>query len=458
MTDYVLEESRVLRENYTTLYDLLPGDTLTIRSEPWTLPTPPWDPPTEFIIDVKARFSTIAVLGSDTALTLDGPVWASAYGTAFAGTGDRVSVNVGSLAYIHSVKGYALDLEGSENTIVIDGNILSGDTFDPSITGFGGISSGGMSHLTVTGGITANKMAVFFSGGGNDIHNAAGGFISGGMGAFRIMGGDNTITNEGTVTSQSGAAIYLTSGGGSTNLITNRGGDIEAEYEGYAIQVTGLSHDRIVNVSHVEDGSVRDGLIVGAIDLGLGNDTIENAATIVGTMDLGTGHDTVINTGQIIGDVRLGTGNDLFDGASGDHEDGTIFGGEGNDVVAGGRMDETISGGLGSDHLTGNDGQDTFWFDAALGGSNVDSILDFNIGEDRFWLSSDIFGLGVGQLTADAFCMGAVATDATDRIVYNAAAGTLALDRDGTGDAYAAIVFARIHPGTALGADHFLVV
>jgi Ca2+-binding RTX toxin-like protein len=454
MTEYVASTSKVLLEDYTSMYNLLPGDDLVIQPDVW--------------LDVQAPHSCIATLGSDTKLMLVGdffaPVMVSSIDNTFIGTGDRVSVDVGEFSTINSAKGYGLYLQGSYNTIVNSGTISSGN--QPAVySGRGGISSGGMTHLINSGTLQGGKIAAYFSSGGNELHNS--GMIDGGMYGLRVMGGGNTITNEDLINAggTGGAAIYLTSGDGGTNLINNRGGWIKAFNSGYAIQVSGLSRDTVINAPGAGTGASKEGWIHGGIDLGLGDDEIENMGEIRGTfINLGSGNDTVVNTGKIYGDVQLGAGNDIFNGASGLHSDewgrkaGAIFGGDGADVIIGGAKDEVISGGTGKDYLVGNGGQDTFWFDVAPTAANSDEIAGFNVNEDRFWLSADVLGLSKGALSTDQFCIGTKAQDANDRIVYDVQSGTLLLDQDGTGSLYKAVMFAKVDPGTALKAGHFFIV
>jgi Ca2+-binding RTX toxin-like protein len=452
MTAYVADKSRVLLEDNTTMYNLAEGDSL------WIIPG--------ISLDIRAPHSSLATLGSNTSLTLTAdlftPTLASAIGNTFVGMGNRVSVNVGEYATIFSVKGYALYLEGSHNTIVNNGTLSCGD--QPGVyTGRGVISSGGMTHLINERTIQGGKTAAYFSAGGNEVHNS--GMIDGEIHALRIMGGNNTITNENLIVSggTGGAAIYMISGGGGANLINNRGGWIKASSGSYAIQVTGLSNDTILNGPGRGGEGSNEGWIHGGIDLGLGDDEIENAGVIDGLMSLGSGNDRFDNSGKIYGNVQLGAGNDLFYGATGEHYKGYrgfagILGGDGADTIIGGAKDEVISGGAGKDFLAGNAGQDTFWFDVTPGTANADRITQFNVAEDRFWLSSGVFGLGKGPLSAEQFCYGAKAQDAADRILYDSGTGTLSFDQDGMGGMYKPVIIATLDPGTALKADHFFVV
>jgi Ca2+-binding RTX toxin-like protein len=132
--------------------------------------------------------------------------------------------------------------------------------------------------------------------------------------------------------------------------------------------------------------------------------------------------------------------------------------GAGADTLTGNDAGNRLDGGLGADVLRGGGGADSFVFDTALGGSNVDTIADFLGSEDRILLDRDIFSAlsGDGALDPLAFLLGSTAADAGDRILYDQASGSLYYDADGSG-AEAAQLFAQLTAGTALTADDFLV-
>jgi Ca2+-binding RTX toxin-like protein len=117
-----------------------------------------------------------------------------------------------------------------------------------------------------------------------------------------------------------------------------------------------------------------------------------------------------------------------------------------------------INGGAGPDMLTGRGGGDAFFFTTALGGGNIDQILDFQAGLDKMALDDAVFaGLPGGALAAGAFRSGTSAQDADDRIIYDPATGALYFDADGAGGA-AQVQFATVSSGLGLGAGDFVVV
>ena len=137
-----------------------------------------------------------------------------------------------------------------------------------------------------------------------------------------------------------------------------------------------------------------------------------------------------------------------------------------NDQLSGGAGNDTLASGGGSDDLTGGAGHDTFvldWF--AYLGYFVDFITDFQSSEDRIMVESkryyDVVNPGV--LTADAFHIGASATTADQRFIYDETIGALYFDIDGTGDGNtdtAQVQVAQFTGSTKphLTSDHFFIV
>jgi Ca2+-binding RTX toxin-like protein len=257
--------------------------------------------------------------------------------------------------------------------------------------------------------------------------------------------------------------------------------------QGFAIR--GAAGDSCAGVSVSAAGDLNgdgfDDLIVGASaqtfsQLDVGGDAastvgssyvifggnFNGAAGVMGTegadtLDGGAGAD-VIKGGAGNDVIGGGAGSDRFEGDSGDD---AIDGGADNDRLAGGDGNDTLDGGAGNDTLTGEMGNDTFLFNDALGGANVDTIMDFggagSASMDVIQLENGIFtALGAGALSAGSFVSGAapVAADANDFILYNTTTGELYYDGDGNGGG-AAVKFAVIatHPG-ALSASDFTVI
>lgn len=127
-------------------------------------------------------------------------------------------------------------------------------------------------------------------------------------------------------------------------------------------------------------------------------------------------------------------------------------------ILVGNAGANVLNGMEGADKLTGGAGADTFVFSTALGGVNIDSVLDYNVAADTIALDNAVFtALADGGLTTDAFVRGAVATDANDRIIYNPTNGALSYDADGNG-ALAAVKFATLSLNLAMTHQDFVVV
>jgi Ca2+-binding RTX toxin-like protein len=137
-----------------------------------------------------------------------------------------------------------------------------------------------------------------------------------------------------------------------------------------------------------------------------------------------------------------------------------LIGGSGADRFIGSGASNMLTGGLGNDKLTGGSGADTFVFNAKLSAKkNVDTITDFKRVDDTFQLENAIFKklAKVGTLSKSSFVVGAKAKDKNDYIVYDKAKGALSYDADGSGKG-AAVKFAQITKGTALGYNDFHII
>ena len=200
---------------------------------------------------------------------------------------------------------------------------------------------------------------------------------------------------------------------------------------------------------------------------GTGNDTyvVDVAGDVVSeTSTLVTEIDTVLAgvswiAGANIENLTLtgalainGTGNTLANTITGNTAANILDGGLGNDIIAGGIGNDILIGGLGNDRLTGGTGLDYFRFTTLRNATtNLDTLTDFLSADDRIDLDDAVFaGIGpLGQLAATAFVVGAAALDASDRVIYNQAAGKLYFDADGNG-AGVAVQFAALNAGTVI--------
>ncbi len=143
--------------------------------------------------------------------------------------------------------------------------------------------------------------------------------------------------------------------------------------------------------------------------------------------------------GDVISNFENLIGSMANDYLAGDDVANELTGLAGNDQVRGGGGDDVLRGGDGVDFYLGAGGADWNVFDTALG--FVDNISGFSIADaDRVVLDDAIFdalatfGTVLGtQLSSSEFVVGAAATTANHRIIYNDLAGGLFYDPDGTG-------------------------
>ncbi len=228
--------------------------------------------------------------------------------------------------------------------------------------------------------------------------------------------------------------------------------------------------DIYLNIENVE-GSLTgadflDGNVVANILSGFGgNDTLDGGD---GSDTLFGGSDVDSLFGDAGNDVLFGgTGNDGLNGdngndtLNGDDGDDTLFGDIGNDVLSGGagkdRLlgfdgDDVLRGGEGEDLLFGGAGSDAFIL-GKLGVGEADGIADFEHGVDRIvFTSQSRFG---PTLPEDRFHSGLSneAQDADDRVIFRTTDATLWFDKDGSGDAFAAVMVADFLNGTVVTAS-----
>jgi Ca2+-binding RTX toxin-like protein len=136
---------------------------------------------------------------------------------------------------------------------------------------------------------------------------------------------------------------------------------------------------------------------------------------------------------------------------TGNFQQNTLYGNAGNNI---------LDGRDGSDTLKGYGGADSFVFGDPLGAMNIDTIGDFSVADDTIRLENAIFGaiVGTGTLTADQFINNTtgIASDSSDRIVYEADTGKLFYDINGNA-AGGSIWFGRLDSGLTLtNADFFV--
>ena len=368
-------------------------------------------------------------------------------------------------------------------------NILIGTNLADTILGLGGndvlIGLGGAD--TLNGGIGADVMV---GGAGNDTYivDNAGDMVAEGFND----GIDRIITSINLSLSVPGRfdVENLTLAGGAIVGVGNGLGN-QIVGNNFANTLSGLAgNDSLFGLGGNDNmfGGIGNDLLNGGVGADtmrgeLGNDTyvIDNVGDVV--IDFGAGFDRIIssiNTSlnlagrltvedlSLTGTALVGVGNALNNVITGNNLNNNLIGLGGNDRLVGGIGADTLQGGAGNDFHHGGVGVDTIvtgagfdtiLFNAPLGLANFDRVLDFAPAFDTMFLENAVFtGLTQGAfLPAGDFVIGAVAADATDRIIYNSANGNLFFDQDGTGAA-AQVLFADLASGLAMTSSDFFVV
>jgi uncharacterized delta-60 repeat protein len=281
-----------------------------------------------------------------------------------------------------------------------------------------------------------------------------------------LAGNDTLDGREGsdTMAGGEGSDIYYVRDAGDvvseTNAAAAGGVDtVFSQLSAYALG-SNVENGRVLStgIAKMVGNALNNTLFAGAgnnvLDGGAGVDTVSYlyAAGAV-QIDLGiaaaqatgaSGSDQLLNVENLVGSAF----NDKFAGnAAGNRLDG----GAGND---------TLIGGGGLDVLTGGAGRDVFRFADLPGAGTVDTLTDFRAVDDNLEFDDAVFrALGpVGRLASGAFALGTAAAEADDRLIYSQATGELRYDADGKGTQFAAVLLAKLTPGTALSAADLFVI
>jgi Ca2+-binding RTX toxin-like protein len=183
-----------------------------------------------------------------------------------------------------------------------------------------------------------------------------------------------------------------------------------------------------------------------------GTDTVRSSASYA----LGSNLENLVLSGAA---ALNGTGNALANIIAGNGSANVLDGATGNDIIDGGAGNDKLIGGAGTDILKGGLGNDAFVFNAALGASNNDTLVDFDVPRDTIQLENAIFSrlAGTGILSSAQFFVGASAHDSDDRVIYNAASGALIYDSNGSASG-GAVQFATLAHGLHVtNADFFII-
>jgi Ca2+-binding RTX toxin-like protein len=317
----------------------------------------------------------------------------------------------------------------------INGN--SGDNFirglggEDHLLGFGGNDEldGGVGNDTVEGGAGTdilrggsgddylNGHSQNFPGGGPD--DNANDVLNGGSGDDRLeaSGGNDTLAGgdgDDTYLVREFSATLVEQAGGGTDWISiaNQSWTLGQHFEDFSLSATEAGiyvlegNDAANEISAGADSDIADGVEVSIYGLG-GNDRL-------GVSTVGSAH------------LDGGAGNDILWGLS--SSDDVLIGGQGNDLVVIGSGHDTATGGAGNDRFY-------LYSNAEL---ESGTILDFHGNQDDILIyASTLPGMDFESrgVAASEFVAGSAATTAAHRFIYDASAGALYYDSDGTGAA-----------------------
>ncbi len=257
------------------------------------------------------------------------------------------------------------------------------------------------------------------------------------------------------------SAGSLTGGDGIDMLFGSDGKDTLSGGAGADALEGGLGADRLdggAGADIMAGGAGNDRYIVD--DTG---DRVDESAEGSGGRDRVESSISFLLGGELVSgriEVLALTGSEAIDGIGNRFHNRLIGNSAANHLEGRGGKDVLIGGG-GNDTLSGGDGADAFVFRDAPAEGTLDRILDFDPRVDMIRLHRAAMP-ELGEAAAPlwnsfvANAEGAATTEAT-RIIYETDTGLLRYDADGTGE-IAAVAFARLNPGLAVGLSNFLVI
>jgi Ca2+-binding RTX toxin-like protein len=420
-------------------------------------------------------------IGSRQQILVDGKV-AYGGGTIFslggAGTTDNL-IHIGETGRVNSMGIYgnpnpAIGMSGKSGKIINDviitatnnegvGIVFAGTDPDAafSVVNTGILRAGSIGILAgnIVGSFTLTNTGTIIGGEGQVTAPDFTGAIL--WGSFTSVAVDNdakAILDSQTIDTiyNSGRMVGDINLSGGADYYEGRNGTVEGDvYGGGGADrlFSGLGNDRLFG------GDGADMLMGGVggdlLDGGAGTDTVLYTTAAQGvTASLSN---AATNTGDAAGDSYVSIEN-----LTGSNYNDVLVGNGANNILSGGNGNDTLRGAAGNDVLAGGAGRDIFIFAAPLNAAtNVDRINDFNVADDTMQLENTYFTAlsTTGVLTAGAFQANTsgVASDSSDRIIYETDTGNLYYDADGLGGV-AGILFAKLATDLQLTNADFVVI
>ncbi|MBB5751156.1 calcium-binding protein [Prosthecomicrobium pneumaticum] len=312
--------------------------------------------------------------------------------------------------------GRAIQVDDSSNGAAIASTTITNDgTIEGGGNGPSGVSA---EHAAIMQAVIDGAEAINIVGTRADtITNGATGAIIGGV---STDGGDDTLSNDGTMTAIAGSAVDLGEG---DDLLINRGTITGAV-------LTGAGNDEIITTS--------TGVFDGAVSTGDGDDKLGNSGKITGTVDMGDGNDVVnlyIGT-DVAGTILLGAGDDRLTADMYQSQGFTVEAGEGDDQVTTSFGVDVIHGGAGADMIHASDGDDQLFGedgDDFLSGEAGSDLIDGGDGDDTLngGAGADTLKGGAGADTIQAGAGDTVDGGAGDDLIELTAGESAAAAIDG---------------------------
>lgn len=367
-------------------------------------------------------------------------------GGALNGTGNSLNNLINGTAFANNLNG----AEGDDNLVGFGGNdTLTGGTGSDTLNGGEGIDSltGGDGNDTyvieTSGDLVVETNTVAATGGIDTVLSS--------LATYTLTANVENLTLSGTANNGNGNTLNnLINGNAAANSLSgSNGNDTINGGEGFDTLNGGAGIDILTggdgNDAYFVDNS-SDLVIETNANAATGG--IDRVSSSLSNYTLTSNVEHLFLTGTA---AINGVGNEL---------DNVITGNAAANLLNGAGSNDTLVGGAGVDTLTGGLGADIFRFNSALNAtSNRDVITDFSIAQgDGIQLENSVFTAltTTGTLAPTAFVIGASATTASHRILYNSSTGLLTYDRDGNGAA-GAIAFARLSSGLALTNSSFTV-
>ncbi|MFC3442463.1 beta strand repeat-containing protein [Sphingobium rhizovicinum] len=257
-------------------------------------------------------------------------------------------------------------LKGSTVTLVITNNVVTTADDDHAID-----NGNQLIYVAATGLVAAQGDAAGIVSHTFLQLNVAGQIFGGRYGAWANGLNSATINVSGTGSIVGGsAAIFLTG----TARIQNAGYIYGFDA---IVSDTDLGSSTIINSGSIMASSVAISIVTSQFY----SVTIQNSGLISGdayAVITGDSADTVTNSGTIIGDLMLGSGNDRFNSRAG-MIDGTVYGGDGDDILIGSAYDDVLNGGSGADRLDGGAGIDTATYSLSNSAGVTVDLMDMSV-------------------------------------------------------------------------------